>query len=291
MRFTFAHLPLLLPLMGGVEVTWVCRLSCVWQTHNGKEFDFVFEIEIEEGKKAKVGVNKDSNHYMVASDFLDEHELDQNYLETIVTWLDEQMERVCPKNVGPEKDLLDSDPFNDGKVYRAGSAGKNLNKQGSEARTYYDPLTGKRLGAGMGEDSESDDDKPVAKRQPPVTHIPSNTLHSFAGAPKADSLIKKLEELNAQIEGAFKLSAAEFEAVSHLCKALADADTAITDDKVDLVVNKMLSWPTDKILPALDIARALLMRPSVVCFPSLTSHSLSPAPPLAYAMSVRAGVG
>ena len=38
--------------------------------------------------------------------------------------------QVCPKDVGPEKDLLDSDPFNDGKVYRAGSASKNLNKGG-----------------------------------------------------------------------------------------------------------------------------------------------------------------
>ena len=28
-----------------------------------------------------------------------------------------QMERVNPKDVGPEKDLLDSDPFNDGKVH------------------------------------------------------------------------------------------------------------------------------------------------------------------------------
>lgn len=234
--------------------------------HNGKEYDFVFEIEIEEGKKAKVGVNKDSNHYMVASDFLDEHELDQNYLETIVTWLDEQMERVCPKNVGPEKDLLDSDPFNDGKVYRAGSAAKNLNKQGSQTKTYYDPLTGKRLGAGMGEDSESDDDKPVAKKTP-VTHIPSNTLHSFAGAPKADSLIKKLEELNAQVDGVFKLSGSEVLEVSTLCNALVDPEAAISDDSVDLVVNKMLSWPSDKILPALDIARALLMRPSVVTLP------------------------
>lgn len=30
-------------------------------------------------------------------------------------------------------------------VYRAGSAGKNLNKQGRGSRTYYDPLTGKRI--------------------------------------------------------------------------------------------------------------------------------------------------
>ena len=33
------------------------------------------------------------------------------------------MERVNPKDVGPEKDLLDSDPFNDGKVHRKRSVG------------------------------------------------------------------------------------------------------------------------------------------------------------------------
>lgn len=57
-------------------------------------------------------------------------------------------------------------------------------------QVYYDPLTGKRLGAGMGEDSE-EDEKPAAK-QPIVAHIPSSTIHSFAGAPKADALVKKL---------------------------------------------------------------------------------------------------
>ena len=65
-------------------------------TLDGKEYDFVFEIEIEEGKKAKLGMNKDSNAYMVASQFIDDHDLNPDYLETIVGWLDEQVpRRLC----------------------------------------------------------------------------------------------------------------------------------------------------------------------------------------------------
>ena len=37
------------------------------QTHNGKEYDYVFQIEIEEGVTSKIAMNKDDNVYMVAS--------------------------------------------------------------------------------------------------------------------------------------------------------------------------------------------------------------------------------
>ena len=67
----------------------------------------------------------------------------------------------------------------------------------------------------MGEDSE-EDDRPAAK-QPPVAHIPSSTIHSFAGAPKADTLIKKLGELNSEVDVSAKLSDAEFKAVQGGC--------------------------------------------------------------------------
>ena len=254
------------------------------QTHNGKEFDFVFEIEIEEGKKGKIGMNKNDNPYMAASNFIDDYDVNPDHLETIVGWLDEQMDKVCPKNVGPEKDLLDSDPFNDGKVYRAGSAGKNLNKQGdSGPKTYYDPLTGKRLGAAMGEDSESDDDKPAAPKAPEI-HIPSSTIHSFPEAPKAEPLIKKMRELNDKVDATLKLNEDEFDKVSALCSALGDKEAKIDDSAVELVVGKCLSWPTDSILPALDIARALLLRPQVAA--ALGTRAMG-----AYSMAYAGGGG
>jgi phospholipase A-2-activating protein len=254
------------------------------QKLNGKEYDFVFEIEIEEGKKARLGMNKASNPYIVASEFIDEHDLNGDYLETIVAWLDEQMDKVCPKEVRAEKDLLDSDPFNEGKVYRAGSAAKKLNKQGQgqggdAPKTYYDPLTGKRLGARAGEDSDSDDD--TAKRPtntPPVTHIPSSTVHSFAGAPKADSLLKKVEEVNASVEASVKLCASDLAALAHCVKSLADGGSVVGEEGVEVVVGKMFKWPGDKVLPALDVARALLMRRDVaakLASQAMTAYSMA----------------
>ena len=72
-------------------------ISLLLQKLDGKEYDFVFEIEIEEGKKAKLGVNKNDNPYMLASNFIDDHDLNPDYLETIVGWLDEQMDKVGAK--------------------------------------------------------------------------------------------------------------------------------------------------------------------------------------------------
>ena len=41
-------------------------------------------------------MNKDENPYMVASNFIDDHDLNQDYLETIVSWLDNELEKLDP---------------------------------------------------------------------------------------------------------------------------------------------------------------------------------------------------
>ena len=52
--------------------------------------------------------------------------------------------------------------------------------------------------------------------------------------------------------------------VSDLCRALAANDpTSVANEAVDLVAGKMMSWPTDKVLPAIDMLRALLIDPKV----------------------------
>lgn len=52
--------------------------------------------------------------------------------------------------------------------------------------------------------------------------------------------------------------------LADLCRALADKDAnAITNEAVDLVAGKMMSWPTDKVLPGIDLARALLIDPKI----------------------------
>ena len=107
----------------------------------------------------------------------------------------------------------------------------------------------------MGEDSDEEEDKKPARAKAPVTHIPAAAMLTFPGAPKAESLIKKLGELNAQLDAALALAEDELAAVSALCSALADEAAPKDQRAIDIVVGKMLSWPSDKVLPA----------PGVVC--------------------------
>jgi hypothetical protein len=41
-------------------------------------------------------MNKADNVYMVASEFIDKHDLNPDYLETIASWLDNEIEKVNP---------------------------------------------------------------------------------------------------------------------------------------------------------------------------------------------------
>ena len=107
----------------------------------------------------------------------------------------------------------------------------------------------------MGEDSDDEQDKQPARPKAPVTHIPAAAPLSFPGAPKAESLVKKLGELNTQLDAALALSEEELAAVAALCSALADEAAPKEQRAIDLVFGKMLSWPSDKVLPA----------PGVVC--------------------------
>jgi hypothetical protein len=69
--------------------------------------------------------------------------------------------------------------------------------------------------------------------------------------------MKKLAELNAQLDESQRLNDADFALVSDLCKSLADPEGARDDRAVELLVNKMLAWPPTAVLPALDMVRAV----------------------------------
>jgi len=229
------------------------------QTLNGKQYDYVFEIEVSEGRSEKLGMNKDENPYMVASNFIDDHDLNQDYLETIVSWLDNELEKLDPSrkpNADGNLDLLDKDPFNEGKVYRAGSAG-NLKAQGE---TFYDPLTGKKLGGGSESDSDEDDDaprKPATPRQPPAAHIPHSKYYGFPGGlAKPAPAFAKVKEFNAAVPEELRLSDAELPRVEAMMAAIGPASPPPADADLALLTDKLLRWPADKVLPALDLARA-----------------------------------
>lgn len=45
----------------------------------------------------KIGMNKDDNVYEIANDFIDKHDLNPDFLETIANWLENEIEKIDPK--------------------------------------------------------------------------------------------------------------------------------------------------------------------------------------------------
>ncbi|KAJ3100663.1 hypothetical protein HDU97_002006 [Phlyctochytrium planicorne] len=64
------------------------------QLYNGKEYDYVFDIEIQAGVLLKLPYNLADNPFQAAQDFIHAHELPQDFLEQIANFLIENTQGV-----------------------------------------------------------------------------------------------------------------------------------------------------------------------------------------------------
>jgi hypothetical protein len=54
------------------------------QEHHGKRWDFVFDVEMDDGPARKLAVNRGENPYMAARRFLEEEELPAHFTEQVL---------------------------------------------------------------------------------------------------------------------------------------------------------------------------------------------------------------
>lgn len=55
--------------------------------YEGKEYDFVFDIDVDEGKVLKLPYNRDQDPYTVAQKFIHDHDMPQVYLDQIANFI------------------------------------------------------------------------------------------------------------------------------------------------------------------------------------------------------------
>ncbi|KAK3372311.1 PUL domain-containing protein [Podospora didyma] len=77
-------------------------------TYNGKQYDFVFDVDIEEGKPTlKLPYNLADNPYDAATKFLSDNELPITYLESVARFISENTQGV---NIGQATEVPAADP-------------------------------------------------------------------------------------------------------------------------------------------------------------------------------------
>lgn len=200
----------------------------------GQDYDYVFDVDIEDGKPPlKLPYNLSQNPYEAATKFLQDNELPMGYLDQVAKFI---IQNTQGATIGQSSESRQptgaADPWGQERRYRPG-----------EAMTAPQP--------------------PSAPPRQDV--LPQRSYLSIRSA-NIKVIVKKVEELNQQIvnSGAkdVSLNPPELETVMALCRLLESneslpKDNAILETGILLVFKIAAKWPTANRLPGLDLLRLL----------------------------------
>ncbi|KAL8758351.1 MAG: hypothetical protein Q9199_001562 [Rusavskia elegans] len=199
----------------------------------GKDYDYVFDVDIEDGKPPlKLPYNLSQNPYEAATKFVQDNELPMTYLDQVANFITSNTQGAT---LGQSSQApAGSDPY------------------GTEAR--YRP----------GESTSNAPTSSLPTSRPKV--LPQTSYLSIKTA-NLRTIRKKIEELNEQLtsEGYRDavLNNSQLAALEAMIKPLEQslAGTLSGDNTlqsgVDLVMQMVVAWPAGQQLPALDLLRLL----------------------------------
>lgn len=197
-------------------------------SYNGKDYDYVFDVDIEEGKPPlKLPYNVSQNHYEVARKFIEDNELPLTYLDQVANFI---IQNTQGATLG-QSNAQGADPW------------------GSESR--YRP----------GDSNE-------VRSQPPSTPAAPKILPQKDYLPIAtgnhDIIFKKLQEFNQTLvddgQKGISFNPSDIHQLSTTVAALKKGvGKNVELAGVDLLLKAATQWPADKRLPALDLLRLTLI--------------------------------
>jgi phospholipase A-2-activating protein len=196
-------------------------------SHNGKEYDYVFDVDIEDGKPPlKLPYNVNQNHYEAARKFIEDNELPLTYLDQVANFI---VQNTQGATLG-QSSAQGADPWGSESRYRPGDA--------NEVQSQPAPT-------------------PAAPKILPQ----KNYLPIASGNHKV--IFKKLQEFNQALvndgQKGVSLNPSDIEQLSGTVTALEKGVGKNVDlVGVDLLLKAATQWPADKRLPALDLLRLAL---------------------------------
>ncbi|KAJ3276075.1 hypothetical protein HDV01_006245 [Terramyces sp. JEL0728] len=227
------------------------------QVYLGKEYDYVFDVEIQPGAPhLKLPYNSSDNPYMAAQDFINANELSQDFLEEIANFIVTNAQSVTLGESQAPPGY--ADPFTGGNRYVPGG---NPAPRGPSIR-HGDAFTG-------------------GSRYIPTETKPTSDLipmkdYAYFKTANLKALLAKIEQFNN--EGVPKsLSVAELATVKNLIDSIEKSTLSQTYSSADadLLNTLLFEWPVEKRFPGIDLLRlAISQTPKVVEFAPTIMDSL-----------------
>ncbi|GAA5851353.1 hypothetical protein JCM9279_001114 [Rhodotorula babjevae] len=257
------------------------------QLYQGREYDYVFDIDLGGGTPMlKLPYNTSQNPYAAAQTFLNANELPMGYIDQIAAFIEQNTGGVKLGGSG------NVDPFTGASSYRSTTGGGGAGAGGGGGGGGVDPFTGgssyRSAGAGASSSTFSGDPytgggASSASRSGGV--LPHTSFLSFTQA-NLPALRSKLAQLSDQFAASPSTSSLALTAddlssldrlIAYLLVALSSPSSPPPSDSDTAVVDKLLtSWPAESRFPALDLARLLaLSAPTAGSFPVVLATATS----------------
>jgi len=267
---------------------------------DGKEYDYVFDVDLGDGAMRKLGYNVTENPYTAAQQFLWREELPQGYLDEVANFIIRNT-RGFTLGVG---DTAFADPFTGGNRYIPGAGQQPQGAGGADPFTggsryvpsYFQPplptstptptltptstpaytitpISGRPTSTPTPTSTVTSTPSPMSTSSTTTTakfkHFPNQGMLYFETT-NLEAVAKKIREFNAQLKSSeeekqFALEAAEEGAgLNGVIAILKDTSRyhASTFSEAHLkLIRKLLAWPDKYLFPGLDLVRSVMLHP------------------------------
>jgi len=220
--------------------------------YEGKEYDYVFDVDIGDGvPPLKLPFNATENPYQAAQDFIWKNELSQEYLDQIANFIVTNAKGVS-LGTGTSQG---ADPFTGAGRYVPGSSTASTTPPTTSAHPFLQP---------SGHSSSGQPSQPAAQPNSNQKLIPQTT-YSLLKAANPRAVFAKVVQFNSEVEksmehGSYALHKTEVDRLETLVQALENASAksfsaVFTEQDLAILAKMATRWPPQYRFPSLDLLR------------------------------------
>ncbi|KAI3633870.1 hypothetical protein MIR68_008202 [Amoeboaphelidium protococcarum] len=211
------------------------------QMYNGKEYDFVFDVDVGAGMPTlKLPYNTVDNPYNAAQQFISDNELSQDFLEQVAQFI---MQNAKTQVIGQESSApVSSDPYHSAR-YVPGAANQQLQDQ--QINKNFDPYTGAQSGQSVL--------SPVQKILP----LASDGYLKFEGGNLA-AIQKKIDEFDSALKIATPSDKKVIQRIAIYCTNPHAASADIQASDIKVLSELIEKFPQEQRFPLIDLLRLVI---------------------------------
>lgn len=218
--------------------------------YEGKEYDFVFDVELDEGNRLKLPYNACEDPYFAAQRFIHHHELPQEFLDQVATFI---INNTKGMTLGVEASGQYTDPFTGGSRYQPSTS------LGS-APLDTDPFTGSGRYIPGSSSGSLGENIPTGSSTLGALSVAPSSSHFFPQliplkfeSCNTTGMLSKLTECNSMLSPEKQLTSQMLEQVVGTVSVAKNSDP-----KLLAPLETALQWPVEQVWPALDVLRLAL---------------------------------